>query len=106
MGLNAEHKPMMLSNRASFLVAGFCIAAWAPMIPFVKERFGLDEHNLGLLLLCVGIGSFVSMPTSGYFSSKFGCRTPIYVSAFVVALCLICIPFIDNIYLLGGWLWM
>lgn len=102
MGLNAEHKPMMLSNRASFLVAGFCLAAWAPMIPFVKERFGLDEHNLGLLLLCVGIGSFVSMPTSGYFSSKFGCRAPIYVSAFVVALCLICIPFIDNIYLLGA----
>ena len=101
MGLNAEHKPMMLSNRASFLVAGFCIAAWAPMIPFVKERFGLDEHNLGLLLLCVGIGSFVSMPTSGYFGVKFGCRTPIYVSAFVVAVCLICIPFIDNIYLLG-----
>ena len=42
------------------------------------------------------------MPTSGYFSSKFGCRAPIYVSAFVVALCLICIPFIDNIYLLGA----
>lgn len=94
-------KQMLFSNRASFLLAGFCIAAWAPMIPFVKERFGLDEHDLGLLLLCVGIGSFISMPTSGYFSSRFGCKKPIYVATFAVALCLLAIPYIYNIYLLG-----
>lgn len=101
MGLNAEHKKLVFSNRASFLIAGFCIAAWAPMIPYVKDNFALDEHNLGLLLLCVGIGSFVSMPTSGYFSSKFGCRLPIYVASVVVALCLLSIPLINNIYVLG-----
>ena len=99
--LPTNYRPLFWSNRISFLVAGFCIAAWAPMIPYVKERFGLDEHNLGLLLLCVGIGSFVSMPTSGYFSSKFGCRLPIYTATIVVALCLLSIPFIGNIYLLG-----
>ena len=93
----ATVKQMLFSNRASFLLAGFCIAAWAPMIPFVKERFGLDEHDLGLLLLCVGIGSFISMPTSGYFSSRFGCKKPIYVATFAVALCLLAIPYIYNI---------
>ena len=92
---------MIFANRASFFMAGFCIAAWAPMIPYVKERFGLDEHNLGLLLLCVGIGSFVSMPTSSWLSSRLGCRTPIVVSALIVMLCLVSIPFITNIYLLG-----
>lgn len=92
---------LIFSNRASFFMAGFCIAAWAPMIPFVKDRFGLDEHNLGLLLLCVGIGSFISMPTSSWLSSRFGCRAPIFVSALIVALCLVSIPFISNIYLLG-----
>lgn len=94
-------KQLIFANRASFFMAGFCIAAWAPMIPFVKDRFGLDEHNLGLLLLCVGIGSFISMPTSSWLSSRFGCRTPIIVSAIIVALCLLSIPFISNIYLLG-----
>ena len=92
---------LIWSNRASFFMAGFCIAAWAPMIPFVKDRFGLDEHNLGLLLLCVGVGSFISMPTSSWLSSRLGCRTPIVVSALIVALCLISIPFITNLYLLG-----
>lgn len=68
MSINPVHKKLILSNRIAFLIAGFAIAAWAPMIPFVKERFALDEHSLGLLLLCVGIGSFVSMPTSGSYT--------------------------------------
>ena len=100
--LNMEHKQLLFSNRISFLIAGFCIAAWAPMIPFVKERFALNEHDLGLLLLCVGIGSFVSMPTSGYFSARFGCRTPIIIAALLISGCLIAIPFISNLYVLAA----
>lgn len=100
--MSKEHHKLLLSNRVAFLIAGFAIAAWAPMIPFVKERFALDEHNLGLLLLCVGIGSFVSMPTSGYFSSRFGCKWPIYVATVLISLCLIAIPFIHNIYLMAA----
>lgn len=72
------------------------------MIPFVKDRFYLDEHELGLLLLCVGIGSFISMPTSGFLSARLGCKIPIYGASFVVALCLACITVIDNIYLMGA----
>lgn len=101
MTVNNEYKKLLLSNRVAFLIAGFAIAAWAPMIPFVKERFALDEHSLGLLLLCVGIGSFVSMPTSGYFSSRFGCKAPIYVATVLISLCLTTIPFINNIYLMA-----
>ena len=101
MSINPVHKKLILSNRIAFLIAGFAIAAWAPMIPFVKERFALDEHSLGLLLLCVGIGSFVSMPTSGYFSSRFGCKIPIYGATILISLCLIAIPFINNLYLMA-----
>lgn len=96
-----EYKKNLFANRASFLVAGFCIAAWAPMIPFIKDRFALDEHNLGLLLLCLAIGSFVSMPTSGYLSSRFGCKAPIYAATAGVAACLSVVPLIHNIYLLA-----
>ena len=61
------------SNRMGFLAAGFAIAAWAPIIPFIKDRFALDEHGLGLLLLCVGAGSLFSSPLSGLLTSRFGC---------------------------------
>lgn len=102
MLLNLDHKKLLLSNRISFLIAGFCIAAWAPMIPFVRERFALNEHDLGLLLLCVGIGSFVSMPTSGYFSARFGCKKPIIIAAILISLCLVSIPLINNLYVLAA----
>ena len=45
-----RNRQLLNSNRCAFLAAGFAVAAWAPMNPFVKDRFDLDEHTLGLLL--------------------------------------------------------
>lgn len=101
MTTDAQDRHMIWANRFSFTAAGFSIASWAPMIPYVKERFALDEHTLGLLLLCVGIGSFVAMPMAGYFTSKFGCKKPVYVAALASAATLGSVPFIYNIYTLA-----
>lgn len=101
MTTDAQDRNMIWANRFSFTAAGFSIASWAPMIPYVKERFALDEHTLGLLLLCVGIGSFVAMPMAGYFTSKFGCKKPVYVAALASAATLGSVPFIYNIYTLA-----
>lgn len=101
MTSDAQARKLIFSNRISFLAAGFSIAAWAPMIPYVKDRFSLDEHTLGLLLLCVGIGSFVAMPLNGYFTSKFGCRGPIYLAAIAAAACIGAIPFTYNLYVMA-----
>lgn len=101
MTSDAQARKLIFSNRLSFLAAGFSIAAWAPMIPYVKDRFNLDEHSLGLLLLCVGIGSFVAMPLNGYFTSKFGCRGPIYLAAIAAAACIGAIPFTYNLYVMA-----
>ena len=101
MTSDAQARKLIFSNRLSFLAAGFSIAAWAPMIPYVKDRFSLDEHTLGLLLLCVGIGSFVAMPLNGYFTSKFGCRGPIYLAAIAAAACIGAIPFTYNLYVMA-----
>lgn len=95
----ATDKQLIVSNRFSFLAAGFGIAAWAPMIPLIKERYALDEHSLGLLLLCVGIGSMIAMPTSGYFCSKVGCRKLVVLSGLVLGALLTIIAMIDNLYL-------
>lgn len=94
-------RSLIISNKTAFLIAGFSIAAWAPIIPFIKERFGLDEHTLGFLLLCVGGGAFLSAPMAGFITSRFGCRTPIFVSAFLWAACLISVSLLHNIYLLA-----
>jgi hypothetical protein len=31
-----------LSTRIAFFIAGFALAAWAPLVPYVKLRAGLD----------------------------------------------------------------
>lgn len=92
----------LISNKVSFLIAGAAIAAWAPLIPFIKERFALDENQLGTLLLCVGVGSIMASPLAGFITARFGCRLPIYVASFLWGVCLIAISLLHNIYLLAA----
>ena len=54
-----------ISTRIAFFIAGFGLAAWAPLVPYAKARAGLDEATLGLLLLCLGAGSILAMPIAG-----------------------------------------
>lgn len=63
-----------MSTRIAFFIAGLGIAAWAPLVPYAKARAGLDEGTLGLLLLCLGMGSILAMPLAGVLATRFGCR--------------------------------
>lgn len=74
-----------MSTRIAFFIAGFGIAAWAPLVPYAKARAGLDEETLGLLLLCLGVGSIIAMPVAGILATRFGCRR--VVSAGVLLIC-------------------
>jgi MFS family permease len=67
-------RPAALATRLSFFAAGFVMAAWAPLIPFAKARVEANDAQLGLLLLCLGIGSIIAMPVTGYISARRGAR--------------------------------
>src|SRR5580704_734271 len=69
-----------LATRLAFLVAGFGIACWAPLVPFAKQRLAIDHATLGLLLLCIGIGSVVSMQFTGVLSARYGAKPAIVAS--------------------------
>jgi predicted MFS family arabinose efflux permease len=77
-----------LATRLAFLVAGFGVSCWAPLVPFAKARLAADEQMLGMLLLCLGIGSVVAMLFTGVLSTKFGTRPVILVSGIALALML------------------
>ncbi|WP_158891987.1 MULTISPECIES: MFS transporter [unclassified Pseudomonas] len=76
------------ATRAGFLIAGSAMAAWAPLVPVAKARIGADDSTLGLLLLCLGLGSIVAMPIVGILASRFGCRAVIATSSVALALVL------------------
>jgi len=62
------------SYRLTFLLSGMSLGAWAPLVPFARERAGLEEAQLGLLLLCFGLGSMLTMPLAGMLTTRKGCR--------------------------------
>lgn len=65
---------LLTSTRLAFVVPGYAISSWAPLIPHVQERIGLDAGRLGLALLALGAGSMATMPFAGWLVGKTGCR--------------------------------
>ena len=79
----AIHVGEIRATRLLFLIVGFGMAAWAPLVPLVKARANLDDGTLGLLLLCLGIGSLATMPVAGALAGRFGAR-PVLAAAVLV----------------------
>jgi len=83
--LSADNPAARLATRLAFLVAGFGVSCWAPLVPYAKHRLDVDERTLGFLLLCLGIGSLVSMLFTGMWSARFGTRPVVLASGFGLA---------------------
>ena len=71
-----------------FLVCGIGMASWAPMVPYAKDRLGLDDAQLGLLLLLLGGGALLTMPLSGVLVNRFGSRAVMMAAIGMVAVTL------------------
>ena len=69
------------ATSAMFLICGTATSTWAPMVPFAKERLGLDEAALGLILLALGGGSTVTMPLAGVAIHHWGSRRVVTCTA-------------------------
>ena len=64
---------------AAFLANGLLIGSWAPEIPLFRERLGLSESQLGLMILAFGIGAVLTMPVAGRAIAAMGSRMPMIV---------------------------
>lgn len=82
----------ILATQLSFFSLGFATAAWAPLIPFAQQRLYLNHADFGLLLLCAGIGSFLSMPATGALIQKLGCKS---IIGFTLLAMLCILPFLS-----------
>jgi MFS family permease len=84
--LLSDPRAAQLATRLTFFVAGFGIACWAPLVPFAKQRLGVDDATLGLLLLSLGVGSVASMLAAGLLSARYGSKPVAIVSGIGLAL--------------------
>ncbi len=86
------------------MIIGCLEAAWAPLVPYVKSAFTLDEEALGLLMLCSGVGSLLTLPVAGWLCMKFGSKAVVYFSGFLMALALLAIGLMVNLWLTAAML--
>lgn len=64
-----------LAIGAIFASVGFLFGNWVTWIPFVKQKYGLDDAQLGLLLLSLPLASTLTNPLSTLVINRFGMRT-------------------------------
>lgn len=67
-----------------FFLFGLLYGTWATMIPFVKDKFELNDRELGLLLLCLPMGALVYNPTAARFIQRFGMERVTIASMFLL----------------------
>lgn len=101
-GEAAENHRRQIATRAIFFLAGLGMAAWAPLIPFVKARLGIDDGALGLLLFCLAAGSMAIMPFAGYLIAKLGCRAVLLGAGTLLCIDLPLLALLDEPLLMGA----
>jgi MFS family permease len=59
---------------AIFFLNGLVFGEWAARIPAVRDRVGLSDGELGIVLACAALGSIVAMPIAGGRAARIGSR--------------------------------
>ncbi|MDX2047764.1 MAG: MFS transporter [Chitinophagaceae bacterium] len=86
---------------AYFFICGFIFASWASRIPTIKDRFNLNEAELGAILFLLPVGSFIALPFAGWWVAKLGSRFITFISALAYASLLLGIALSNSSFVLG-----
>ncbi len=81
--------PPYLSPRktisAYFFCCGLIFSTWAARIPFIKDRFELNDAALGGILFMLPLGSVSALPIAAWVIGRFGSRRVTAFSAMIYA---------------------
>ncbi len=66
---------------AAYLASGLLISALVSRLPAVRDALELDHANVGLLLLCMSAGSFLSVSISGQLVLRLGATNVMRIAA-------------------------
>jgi len=72
-----------------FYVSGLIFSSWASRIPAIKDRYDLNEAELGALLFMLPMGALVALPFAGWLVQLFGSKRMTLTSLLIYACLLI-----------------
>jgi MFS family permease len=68
----------------SYAMSGVAFATWVSRLPAIRNGLNLTPGTVGLLLLCLTAGSFISVSASGLIVLRFGSKLTIRTGSIVV----------------------
>lgn len=69
-----------------FVLNGFAFASWLARVPAIRAGLDLTPGEIGLLLLCLSLGTVVALPASGAVVTRLGPARTVGTAAAVVGL--------------------
>ena len=90
-----------------FFSLGLVFAAWASRIPALRDLLHLSTGQLGVALLCAGIGGIASFPLAAWMVARFGGPRAAVFSGPAMLAALACIAFspgLTGLMLVLGWM--
>lgn len=85
---DAQLRPATIAVAAAFGLNGFTLGSWVSRVPAIRDGLHLTPSQLGLLLLCPGVGHLVGLPAAGRIVTRIGAARAIFVGAVGLALSL------------------
>ena len=81
-----------------FFLSGLCFSTWASRIPSIKDRFNLNDAELGSILLVMPLSALLGTVASGWLVSKFDSRQPLVASFLLFAIALMGISYTETTF--------
>ncbi|MDY5159516.1 MFS transporter [Actinotignum urinale] len=78
--MNASLRMRQVALIGIFFIAGMALGSWVTRIPAVRDILGANTAQMGLLLSCASVGSFLGIMLSGPIVSRWGARRVISVA--------------------------
>lgn len=85
-----------------FTLLGLVFASWASRIPAIRDALHLSAGQLGLALLCAGIGGLASFPLAAWIVARHGPARAALCGGLALLLSLPCIGWSASVFALMG----
>lgn len=101
LGVQKKSPQSRIAISSYFYFLGFIFSSWASRIPQVKDKFHLNEAELGAVLFMLPLGALVALPFSGWLVHRFGSKCMSIASALVYTVLLYLIASVSTIFTLS-----
>jgi MFS family permease len=78
--LPISRKAHRIAVSALFFLQGLCFSSWGSRIPTIQQKLHLSEAQLGAVLFALPVGLMLSLPFTGWLTSKIGSRKVISIA--------------------------